>query len=548
LSRKQVLSLLDFIVPFKCIPEEIENARIDRIKENMILQFSNCSLYIEILTELKELLKKMYFKSLIQAGESIGTLSATYLGELQTQLILNSFHFSGLSTFSIRLGVPRMLEIMDLTKNMKQTISSIVFKPNFSIEDKYRISKTLKEVYLGELLCSPPDVQYFRKLSKSESKWYNIYYDLYCSYVRDNEDDLGWSIRLQFDKNKLYEYQLSLYQIANRIEIFRDLYCVFSPDNIGIIDVYPDTSLAQVPSDPDMSHINEDNKVYFYIQSTIIPYLENFKIQGIDNIKEIHFQKDGPNWIIQSEGSNLLELFAHSDLDYTQIITNDIRETYRVLGIEAARILIIRELTNITKSSGFIVPCHIQTLADSMTHYGKLTSVSRHGTDIETDPLAMASNETPFDILINSIGKKDDGRCISSSIILGKLSETIGTGCFDLILDNDKLLKGDKVTYNLLECLDRKFKTPKKKPILKKSPSIKSSISSSPKSTRSSPFSSPRKISVKTDIDSDFSPDSSPMSSKKSSVKKQAKKSVFKTKGVVEKPNFFSELLKTQKK
>ena len=53
------------------------------------------------------------------AGESIGTVAAQSIGEPTTQMTLNTFHFAGVSAKNVTLGVPRLTEIINISKNIK---------------------------------------------------------------------------------------------------------------------------------------------------------------------------------------------------------------------------------------------------------------------------------------------------------------------------------------------------------------------------------------------------------------------------------------------
>ena len=49
----------------------------------------------------------------------IGALAAQSLGEPATQMTLNTFHYAGVSAKNVTLGVPRLNELINITKNPK---------------------------------------------------------------------------------------------------------------------------------------------------------------------------------------------------------------------------------------------------------------------------------------------------------------------------------------------------------------------------------------------------------------------------------------------
>ncbi len=61
-----------------------------------------------------------------QPGEMVGPLAAQSIGEPATQMTLNTFHHAGVSAKNVTLGVPRLKEIINVSKNPK-TPSLIVY-------------------------------------------------------------------------------------------------------------------------------------------------------------------------------------------------------------------------------------------------------------------------------------------------------------------------------------------------------------------------------------------------------------------------------------
>lgn len=74
-------------------------------------------------------------------GEMVGALAAQSLGEPATQMTLNTFHFAGVSSKNVTLGVPRLKEIINISKKPKAP-SLTVFLTGEGLRSK--ISKTGK--------------------------------------------------------------------------------------------------------------------------------------------------------------------------------------------------------------------------------------------------------------------------------------------------------------------------------------------------------------------------------------------------------------------
>lgn len=63
---------------------------------------------------------------MVKPGDSIGAVAAQSIGEPATQMTLNTFHFAGVSSKNVTLGVPRLKEILNLSKNIK-TPGNIIY-------------------------------------------------------------------------------------------------------------------------------------------------------------------------------------------------------------------------------------------------------------------------------------------------------------------------------------------------------------------------------------------------------------------------------------
>lgn len=102
---------------------------------------------------------KTYHKVLITPGESVGAVAAQSIGEPATQMTLKTFHFAGVASMNVTLGVPRIKEIINATDKISTpiiTASLVNYKDQISARFvKGRIEKTelgdiaeyIKEVY-----------------------------------------------------------------------------------------------------------------------------------------------------------------------------------------------------------------------------------------------------------------------------------------------------------------------------------------------------------------------------------------------------------------
>ena len=73
-----------------------------------------------------------YQRSIISPMEPIGTVAAQSIGEPGTQMTLRTFHFAGVSEFSVTQGLPRLIEIVDARRNPSTPIMYVYLSEEYS--------------------------------------------------------------------------------------------------------------------------------------------------------------------------------------------------------------------------------------------------------------------------------------------------------------------------------------------------------------------------------------------------------------------------------
>lgn len=58
----------------------------------------------------------------MEPGSAVGALCAQSIGEPGTQMTLKTFHFAGVASMNITLGVPRIKEIINASKNIRYNL------------------------------------------------------------------------------------------------------------------------------------------------------------------------------------------------------------------------------------------------------------------------------------------------------------------------------------------------------------------------------------------------------------------------------------------
>ena len=157
--------------------------------------------------------------------------------------------------------------------------------------------------------------------------------------------------------------------------------------------------------------------------------------------------KANKEWVLDTEGSALLEVMAVEEVDDRRTRSNHVVDIFQILGIEAARQALLDEVRNVISFDGSYVNFrHLAILVDTMTSQGHLMSITRHGINRrETGPIMRSSFEETVEILLEAahFAMPDDLLGCSENILLGQLCP-VGTGAFDLLLD-DKMLENANI-------------------------------------------------------------------------------------------------------
>uniref|UniRef100_A0A669Q9Y2 DNA-directed RNA polymerase subunit n=1 Tax=Phasianus colchicus TaxID=9054 RepID=A0A669Q9Y2_PHACC len=415
-------------------------------------------------------IESKFNQAIAHPGEMVGALAAQSLGEPATQMTLNTFHYAGVSAKNVTLGVPRLKELINISKKPK-TPSLTVFLLGQSARDAERAKDilcrlehtTLRKVTANTAIYYDPNPQ--STVVAEDQEWVNVYYEMPDFDVSRISP---WLLRIELDRKHMTDRKLTMEQIAEKINagFGDDLNCIFNDDNaeklvlrIRIMnsdenkmqeeeevvdkmddDVFLRCIESNMLTDMTLQGIEQISKVYMHLPQT-------------DNKKKIIITEDGEfkalqEWILETDGVSLMRVLSEKDVDPVRTTSNDIVEIFTVLGIEAVRKALERELYHVISFDGSYVNYrHLALLCDTMTSRGHLMAITRHGVNRQdTGPLMKCSFEETVDVLMEAAahGESDPMKGVSENIMLGQLAPA-GTGCFDLLLDAEKCKHGMEI-------------------------------------------------------------------------------------------------------
>ena len=361
-----------------------------------------------------------------------------------------------MSIKTVTQGVPRFSELISAVKSPKMVNCIIYLQREYNERHEVvsAVGQSLTEVKIKKIISSSSYCCF-----DHIEDWHYLFWKMMKGSPLP-VDHLGWRVRLEFNRDLLFEYGINMKMIAERIQDeYVDVVVCYTPEFKGIVDVFIDNRILNTPTvQPANRFIIEKEwaLLYNYFDEKVIPSLYDILLCGTPGVREIFYEKRGSEWIITTEGSNLYGLFSNPLVDATKTISNNMWEILDTLGIEATRQFLFEEFIDVVSSDGtFINPAHIQLLVDAMVFSGTIISISRYGArKMEGGAISNASFEQSLETLTRA-GLKGETELIngvSASILLGKMPR-VGTGVVELLVDMDKLTVQDTVMETNTETL-----------------------------------------------------------------------------------------------
>ena len=357
-------------------------------------------------------IKYTFRKTVVTTGESIGIIAAQSIGEPTTQLTLNTFHSAGISAKNVTLGVPRFKELINVAKNLKSPGMNIVVENVNSQEEVDKVACTIENIFLEQIVSSFEILDF----DENEEKYKRYFGRNTLVTVHD-----GKIIRFYLDHIKMMNQYIDPIYISTTInQFYKDIHCISSSMNAEKVHV--DIYLKHDFIDTHDEH-----------HRLALKLMNKTKIKGLPNVTKAYtrYDLDIEKWVVETDGTNLKKILIHKDVNPTQTICNDPLEVFDILGIEAARSVLLKEIRKVIEFDGSYVNLrHFNTLVDTMTCKGEIMSITRHGINrSETGPLMRCSFEETVDVLNDAaiFNEVDRLNGVTENIMVGKMTK-MGTG------------------------------------------------------------------------------------------------------------------------
>jgi len=416
-----------------------------------------------------------YKKAIVAPGEMVGMIAGQSIGEVSTQMTLNTFHFAGVASKSnVTRGVPRIEEILSLSNEPKNpSLTVYLNKEDETQQDKVQSLMYMLEhtklydiVKTTEICFDPDDLNTLIEEDKDTIQQYKEFESMVtecADYTLGSEVEKSkWIIRMEMNAEVMLDKNITMddinFTLNNSYE--NQINCIYSDYNSDKL-IFRIRMNEVIKS----NQKTKNNKINPLDQSDQIYILKNFQdqlqnniilrgIKGInkvilrqikDNLVELNgaFKKEDI-WVLDTVGSNLLSILSLDYIDKVRTFSNDIQEIYNVLGIEAARQSIYNELADVIEFDGTYINYHnFSVLVDRMTYSYKMISIFRHGINNDNiGPIAKASFEETPEMFLKAArhAELDTFRGISANVMTGQ-EGYFGTSAFQVILDIDEFKK-----------------------------------------------------------------------------------------------------------
>ena len=372
-------------------------------------------------------------------------------------LCKDTFHLAGVASKSnVTRGVPRLRELLKITKNPKAVSLTIYLKPEYR-QSKEKASEVVQDLELTLLrnitqkvaiFWDPTDEASVVEDDREIIKFFRLFEE---SDTESAKTMSKWILRLELNREEMFNKNISMADVAfvikNQYIDSQIIYNDYNSDRLVMrirLTTEDDNKSTAVKLD--------DFTVLKKFQNKL---LNNTVIRGIPGIKAVTFRKDNQKvqmidgkyepldqHILDTDGSNFIKVANHPAVDPTRLYTTNVHDVMDILGLEAVRAILISEMNSLFESVGLNYR-HLGILCDVITRTGRLMSIDRYGINKnDIGPLAKMSFEETEKITLKAalFGEVDPVTGVSANEMTGQPFRG-GTSFSQIMLDEAVLMK-----------------------------------------------------------------------------------------------------------
>jgi len=382
----------------------------------------------------------------IDPGSTVGAFGAQSIGEPGTQMTLKTFHFAGVASMNVTLGVPRIKEIINAARNIATPVMRVALEGG---------SKGAAAVHgqrpgLGMATQQTEDEVRARLVKGRLEK---TLLGQVAKRIRIVFSGVKAGIEIELDPEIISRLQLELNAQDVRFKLMEATRLKLKPEKIRIINstrlqIEPPDKEKEKETQKDEKDLKKIPKSVDVVLQQLITALPEVVVHGIPSVPRAVISRgqkdDGEEngLMLYVEGTGMLDVMGTLGVDGTKVKNNNIMEVAKHLGIEAARATIIGQIEYTMEQHGMTIDSrHTMLLADCMTNKGEVLGITRFGiAKMKDSVLMLASFEKTTDHLFDAAlhGRVDDVTGVSECIIMG-IPMPVGTGLFKLMQQPNKV-------------------------------------------------------------------------------------------------------------
>ena len=261
---------------------------------------------------------RKYGSMRIEPGSAVGAVGAQSIGEPGTQMTLKTFHFAGVASMNVTLGVPRIKEIINAARKVSTPIIKAELSDPYDAGAARTVKGRLERTYLGEI----------------------------CNSIREVLDVAECYVYIELDTKRIAELHLQSTRVV------RDAILALPKLKVRETDLViesPSTLKVHAWRCTREDHLFELHRLRNCLKSVIVCGIKDVSRAIItlkeDNEKSEAEKRTGlPCHRLLVEGAGLQAVMGVSGVSGERTRSTHIMEVEKTLGIEAARRTIVDEI------------------------------------------------------------------------------------------------------------------------------------------------------------------------------------------------------------
>ena len=334
-----------------------------------------------------KIIVELYKKSQFEPGEAIGVVAAQSISEPGTQMTMRTYHVAGAAAIQVTLGLPRLIEIFDARRTPKTPMMTVHLKSKYNTKDKAtELANEIMETKLSDIAVNP-----IINLLQSQ-------------------------IEVPIDSDIMKKRKVKMSEVVEMMQKMKN------------VEIRPRKDSLIIKPEAEEVSVKDLQKIKKKALNT--------RVAGVKNVSQVIINQEGSDWVLRTLGSNLAKIIEVPGVDENKTTTNNIHEVEKVLGIEAARMAIIKEAYETMEQQGLDCDIrHIMLVADVMTADGTIKAIGRYGVaGSKGSILARANFEETIKHLTRAGAEHeiDNLESVVENVMINQVVP-VGTGMLDLI-------------------------------------------------------------------------------------------------------------------